>query len=111
MRYYLMLCEHFCYHDSLFEDESIHLLESTHTDERTKEHSPWLNASGFTPHPLYPRGKSLRYAMLGCFRSLSGRFGEGRNSLLLLEIEPRFFSRLIHNLFIHNDWEIPRPTA
>jgi hypothetical protein len=36
MRYYLMLCDHFRYHDSLFETKYIHILESTHTEKRTK---------------------------------------------------------------------------
>jgi len=51
MRYYLMSYDHSCYDDSLFENECIHLFKLTHTDERTK----WLNESGFTPHPSYPR--------------------------------------------------------
>ena len=55
MRCYLMVCYHFCYDDSFFETDCIHILESIHTDQRTKEHSPWLNALGFTPHQLYPR--------------------------------------------------------
>jgi len=80
-------------------------------DEKTQPVVEWV---GFHVRPPLTLVNSFWYSLnrlLGCFHSLSGRFGEGRNSLLLSEIEPRYFSHLIHNLFIHNEWEIPRPTA
>jgi hypothetical protein len=40
MRYYFMLCDHFCYEDSFFELQLILNLESMHADERKRKHVP-----------------------------------------------------------------------
>ena len=114
MRHYLMLCDPFCYDDTLLETECIHILQSMHTYKRTKEHSPWLNAASFTPHPPYPREIASGIHWIVCcvvFNASLDALEKKRNSLLLSETEPRYFSRLIHHLDIHNDWAIPHPTA
>jgi hypothetical protein len=50
----------------------------------------------FTPLPLYPRGNSSHYPLyrrLGEPQSGSERYGEDKNLLMLLGIEPRLLSR------------------
>jgi hypothetical protein len=55
----------------------------------------WRWVVGFTPRPLYPRRKILRYPL---DKRLGGRCGEEKNVLPLPGIEPRPYSPSIYQL-------------